>query len=48
MHKTIVYLSTTGERFQVRGLGEKTKGFVAIQNIGRFADKPSVMIMFEK
>lgn len=47
MKRAIIYPSTTGERFEYRGGGGKTKCLICGQNIGRQADKPMVLQMFE-
>lgn len=48
MKKAVIYPSTSGERFEYRGVGMKTKCLICGQNIGRQADKPMVLNVFKK
>lgn len=46
MKQALIYPST-GDRFVYRGGAEKTKTLIANQGIGKMADKPHVLKLFE-
>ncbi len=47
MKQTVIYPSTTGERFVVRMGQMKTKCLITQQHFGRCADKPTVLQLYE-
>jgi hypothetical protein len=47
MKQALIYPTTTGERFVYREGGGKTKTLICGQNIGRMADKPCILKLYE-
>lgn len=48
MKQALIYLSITGERFVYRGGYEKTKCLICSQSLGRCADKPTILYLYEE